>query len=76
MVDWVEACAGPAGIDLARLRLNVAVLHGAQVAEGLPSADPYWDLVDLLDGGLDVGCQHQRRLEDYLQLVLNRISGF
>jgi hypothetical protein len=60
VVDWATAALGPAGIDLARMRLNVAWVHGVRVANrfasayvaagGDPSArNPYWDLVDAAD---------------------------
>jgi len=60
VVDWATAAIGPAGIDLARMRQNLAGWHGAAVAErftaryvasgGDPDArDPFWDLLDAVD---------------------------
>ena len=60
VVDWATAAWGPAGIDLARVRLNLAAHHGRDVADrfvvayvtagGDPSArDPFWDLLDAAD---------------------------
>ncbi len=60
IVDWATAAAGPAGIDLARMRQNLAGWHGRAVADrftawyvragGDPAArDPFWDLLDAAD---------------------------
>jgi Ser/Thr protein kinase RdoA (MazF antagonist) len=60
IVDWVNACRGPVGIDIGRCRANLAVLHGVEVAErflqiyeSMAGSDwryePYWDLADLAD---------------------------
>ena len=60
VVDWATAAWGPPGIDLARMRLNLASIHGRQAADrfliayvaagGDPSArSPYWDLLDAAD---------------------------
>jgi len=64
VVDWVNGCRGPAGIDVAWCRHNLANLHGVSVADEFLTAyiaeagsefqyDPYWDLtsvVELLPG--------------------------
>jgi hypothetical protein len=60
IVDWVNACHGPAGIDVGHCRLNLALLMGVaaadqflaeyQAAAGSAFAyHPYWDLVSLLE---------------------------
>jgi aminoglycoside phosphotransferase (APT) family kinase protein len=60
VVDWATACIGPPGIDLARMRLNLAGDLGADAAGGFTRAyvragglerhrDPYWDLMDACD---------------------------
>ncbi|CAG7599874.1 hypothetical protein PAESOLCIP111_00347 [Paenibacillus solanacearum] len=60
VVDWVNGCIGPAGIDVGHCRVNLAQLHGIQAADAFLSAyrqyagdsfayDPYWDLVTLID---------------------------
>jgi aminoglycoside phosphotransferase (APT) family kinase protein len=60
VVDWTTGCVGPFGVDLARMRLNLAAEVGPSDAERFLSAyergtgrlgerDPYWDLVDALD---------------------------
>ena len=68
VVDWVNGCRGPAGIDVAWCRHNLANLHGVPVADEFLAAyvaeagseftyDPYWDLmsvVELLPGPLSM----------------------
>jgi len=60
VVDWATACIGPPGIDLARMRLNLAGDLGTDAADRFARAyvdaggedrhrDPYWDLVDACD---------------------------
>ncbi|MFI6982697.1 phosphotransferase family protein [Embleya sp. NPDC050154] len=64
VVDWTTGCVGPRGIDLARIRLNLALSHGVAVAEEFLPAyaeasgrtddhHPYWDLLDAGDALLD-----------------------
>ena len=68
VVDWVNACIGPAGVDIGHCRVNLAQLHGVDVADAFLAAyrrhagstfayHPYWDilsLVDILDGPPEV----------------------
>lgn len=60
IVDWVNACRGPAGIDVGHCRVNLAQLYGISVANDFLTAyerhagssftyDPYWDLLSLTD---------------------------
>jgi aminoglycoside phosphotransferase (APT) family kinase protein len=60
VVDWVNACRGPAGIDAAWCRHNLANLHGLSVADDFLAAyieaagsdfeyDPYWDLMSMVE---------------------------
>jgi aminoglycoside phosphotransferase (APT) family kinase protein len=56
IVDWGNVCAGPPEIDVAHCRVNLAIVHGVEVADAFAAecgADPrrqaYWDLVDCLD---------------------------
>ena len=60
VVDWVNGCRGPAGIDVAWCRHNLANLHGLLAAEEFLSAyiaaagsafeyDPYWDLMSVVE---------------------------
>jgi aminoglycoside phosphotransferase (APT) family kinase protein len=66
IVDWVNGCRGPAGIDVAWCRHNLATLHSVKVADEFLDAyiesagrefqyNPFWDLmsvVELLPGPL------------------------
>lgn len=68
VVDWVNACRGAAGFDVAWCRLNLSKLHGTAAADEFLNAyqavagsdfnyDPYWDLmavVEVLPGPPDV----------------------
>jgi aminoglycoside phosphotransferase (APT) family kinase protein len=60
MVDWVNGCRGPAGIDVAWCRHNLANLHGVSAADHFLAAytlaagsdfeyDPYWDLMSVVE---------------------------
>lgn len=60
VVDWVNGCIGPAGIDVGHCRVNLAQLHDIRTADEFLDRyrhyagdsfayDPYWDLVTLLD---------------------------
>lgn len=68
VVDWVNACRGPAGIDVAWCRQNLAQLYGVEAADrflesyqSLAGASfeyhPFWDLIaaiELLPGPIGV----------------------
>ena len=64
IVDWTTGCRGPFGVDVARMRLNLAMDYGVEVAEsfrtifqgvaGHDVRDPYWDLTDVADAVLDL----------------------
>lgn len=59
LVDWVNACWGPVGIDLGHCRLNLVHLYGVDVADRFLSAyqnltsgyiqHAYWDLITLVE---------------------------
>jgi aminoglycoside phosphotransferase (APT) family kinase protein len=60
VVDWATAAWGPPGIDLARMRQNLAGHLGTAVADRFTAAyvaaggdprarHPYWDLLDAAD---------------------------
>ena len=60
MVDWAEACRGPAGCDVATCRGELIGLCGVEVAERFRHAyeaatgqahHPYWDLARVLEHG-------------------------
>ncbi len=54
VVDWVNGCAGPAAVDVAHCRLNLALMYGEQFADRFlefyqatcPGYEhnPYWDM--------------------------------
>ena len=85
-VDWATAAWGPPGIDLARMRVNLALHMGKDIADrfvvpyvaagGDPSArNPFWDLLDAADLVPDVASPpwpgaELARLEDYVASVL------
>jgi Ser/Thr protein kinase RdoA (MazF antagonist) len=59
VVDWVSACRGPAGVDVAHCRLNLALMYGVHHADDFLHAyastvggydhDPHWDIDDAMD---------------------------
>ena len=59
VVDWINACRGPAGVDVAHCRTNLAGMYGPAAADEFLTAyrvaaggftyDPYWDVDSLLD---------------------------
>jgi len=54
IVDWVNACVGPAEVDAAHLRVNLAVLGDVANAERVVAGPPAWDIeaaFDFLDWG-------------------------
>ena len=61
VVDWVNACRGPRGVDVAHCRTNLAVLFGVEAADDFRDAyleiahgvhHPYWDVASILDFSL------------------------
>ena len=61
VVDWVNACVGPAGVDVAHCRGNLVAMYGLDVADRFLDYyetyagdafdyDPYWDFASLADG--------------------------
>jgi len=60
VTDWVNACNGPPGNDVAHCRVNLSALFGVEAADEFRAAyervagvkhHPYWDLLDALDTG-------------------------
>jgi aminoglycoside phosphotransferase (APT) family kinase protein len=60
IIDWVNGCRGPAGIDVAWCRHNLANLHDVAAADEFLTAyitaagpefqyDPYWDLMSVVE---------------------------
>lgn len=61
VVDWPNACRGPAGIDVAWCRVNLKSTHGVAEADRFLdlycaaagssfSYDPFWDLMVIIEG--------------------------
>lgn len=44
IVDWVNACVGPAEVDAAHLRVNLAVIDDVAKADRVVAGDPAWDI--------------------------------
>lgn len=54
VVDWVNACRGPAGVDIAHCRMNLAMMYGQRRADEFLHRyqqhirnyrhDPFWDI--------------------------------
>lgn len=60
VVDWINACRGPAGVDVGHCRLDLALLYGVNVADQFLFAyqhhapevfvyDVYWDIISVID---------------------------
>ena len=59
VVDWINVCRGPVGVDVAHCRTNLAQMYGPETADRFLDAylvaaegfvyDPYWDIDSLLD---------------------------
>lgn len=62
IVDWINACQGPAGVDVSHCRTNLAQMFGVAAADQFLDAytaispqfeyDPYWDIDSILDMNL------------------------
>ncbi len=83
VIDWVNACRGPAGVDVGHCRLNLAVLHGPNTADAFLDAymaetgrdhDPYWDLVSIAEFPLDKVYQGWTDLELAISLPRMRAN--
>jgi aminoglycoside phosphotransferase (APT) family kinase protein len=78
IVDWAWACRGPAEVDVAHCRLNLALQVGARAADdflaswqlraGADDYDPSWDLRDAVDflPASRVGPTSLARLDDFV----------
>ncbi len=64
VIDWANACRGPAGIDVSWCRRNLASMYGVRAADAFLQAyqrlagsssqyHPFWDLLSILDGMSD-----------------------
>src|SRR5262245_4123378 len=91
VVDWATAAWGPPGIDLVRMRLNLASRCGPGAADRFASAyeaaggepgfrHPFWDLLDAADALADTAPQAAEldafaRFEDWVARVLAEVAG-
>ncbi len=89
IVDWTQASWGPAAVDTAHMRWNLAITYSLDAADeflrihqslaGALDEQSHWDLVTVLDVMVDLdpadwpGFDLQR-LERYLQSVLKRAA--
>jgi aminoglycoside phosphotransferase (APT) family kinase protein len=74
IVDWTTGSRGPYGVDLARMRLHLAIDYGIEVAgrfhavyleaTGQDMRHPYWDLTDAADAVLDMPVPHTQEVAD------------
>jgi aminoglycoside phosphotransferase (APT) family kinase protein len=48
IVDWGNACLGPAAFDVSHYRVNLAQLHGPEATDAHMPGDPAWDLEAVL----------------------------
>ena len=86
VVDWVETSWGPAWLDVAHCRTNLAITHGTEVADRFAATytrltgrepQPYFDVMDIVGLLPPPGRvpfvsdpDEQRRLEEHLLTVL------
>ena len=87
VVDWANACIGPRDVDVAHMRINLAVLGGMPLADrflgawrsvsGVPRYDPYWDVVCALEWLPDVpggAAPHQLApVDEFLISAMSRL---
>jgi aminoglycoside phosphotransferase (APT) family kinase protein len=91
IVDWSSAMWGPPSVDLAHMRVNLAITYGVEVADAFLDAyralmagsyeyDPYWDLHDAVDFLPEVPFADRQvheltRLEDFVARAVAAIDG-
>lgn len=84
VVDWVSACVGPAGVDVATCRGNLVDSAGPESADAFVAAyercvgsahHPYWDLASLLEDDYDLGVSPEQvaTVETQLAAVVPRL---
>jgi len=59
VVDWINACRGPRGVDVAHCRTNLALMHGHEASAAFLAAyqaaapqfiyDRYWDVESVIE---------------------------
>ena len=81
IVDWTTGCAGPAAVDLAQLRVNLALAHGIAASGAVlphPDRHPYWDIaiaVDFAPSLADPSPLEVARVEAHIQSALGDLIG-
>lgn len=88
VIDWANACIGPAEVDVAHLRHNLWAIGGSALADGFFAAwqqasgvadwDPYWDVQSavewLPDTPASLSAAESRRHETFLLQALRRLG--
>lgn len=79
VVDWINACRGPAGVDVAHCRTNLVMMYGVAAADQFLTFyqqanptftyDPYWDI----DGIIDMAYTQPTFYAPWLDFGLKRI---
>ncbi|MBG6139128.1 aminoglycoside phosphotransferase family protein [Longispora fulva] len=73
IIDWTTAAHGPAGVDLAHLRINLVHAYGQWAADTVlrfaPEHNPYWDIRAVLDM-VDAEDESLPAIERYLETLL------
>lgn len=81
IVDWTTGSAGPAAVDLAHLRVNLALLHGIAASGAVlphPDRHPYWDVAVTVDFAPSLKAPSPlevARVEAHLQSALGDLIG-
>lgn len=91
VVDWVNGCVGPAGVDVSHCRANLAQMYGVAAADAFLAAyvrhlpypftyNYYWDVVTLLEVGVPRPCLYPPWREFGLlltqKMLLHRVDRF
>ncbi|MBP8002716.1 MAG: aminoglycoside phosphotransferase family protein [Chloroflexi bacterium] len=79
VVDWINACRGPAGVDVAHCRTNLVMMFGLAAADQFLASycrfsptftyNPYWDI----DGVMDMAFPQPTFYAPWLDFGLKRI---
>jgi aminoglycoside phosphotransferase (APT) family kinase protein len=75
VIDWTQACTGPAAADAGHLRWNLALLHGVDAARAVvDEAHPWWDVRTLIDVVPELDGAALARVEPYLATALAELG--
>jgi aminoglycoside phosphotransferase (APT) family kinase protein len=81
IVDWTTGSAGPPAVDLAHLRVNLALDHGIAASGAVlphPERHPYWDIAVTMDFAMGLDAPSPlgvARLEAHLSTALGDLIG-